>query len=400
MTSRDAPPVGVVLVGAHGHGRSHLANLARLAPRIELVGICDPIPPTRQLLDGLGLDGSGDVPTGPQLEPLVEAVGAAVTIVCTPIHTHVDLTLRALACGSNVLLEKPPAPTMAQFDRLIEGVHQHGRVVQIGFQSLGSAAIGHIVTLLGDGAIGELLSISAACAWARDESYFARARWAGRRRLDGVDVVDGVLTNPFAHAIATALRLDGSDGDAARTETEVELYRGNAIEADDTSVVRLRTPRGTPVVVAATLCADVSLDPVILLQGTRGTIEFAYKRSAVTLLRPDHPHATRQSWVLPTTDLLENLVAHLDDPNEPLLVPPEATRSFMGVLETVRLAADPLPIGPSFTTRKVERGVGRTVVPGIEEIVAQAARTGSLFSELGLDWAPGSRPTSSVASRA
>jgi predicted dehydrogenase len=389
-----APPVGVVLVGVHGHGRSHLTNLARLSPRIVLAGICDPSPPSPQQLGPFA-----GVPTGPELEPLLEAVRPSVTIVCTPIHTHVDLTLRAVARGSNVLLEKPPTPSRAEFERLVAGVREHRRVVQIGFQSLGSAAIHHVTTLLADGSVGEPLSISAACAWARDESYFSRAPWAGKRRLGGVDVVDGVLTNPFAHAIATALRLDGSEGRRAATDIEVELYRGNAIEADDTSAVRLRTPAGTPVTIAATLCAESSRDPVITVRGTRGVIEYAYKRSAVTLLRPDHPTNPRQSWVLPTTDLLENLVGHLNDPREPLLAPPESTRSFMDVLEAVRLASDPRPIGDPFTVRRVENGVGRIVVPGIEEVVRRAAETGSLFSELDVAWAGALRTPRSVVRR-
>ncbi len=103
--------------------------------------------------------------------------------------------------------------------------------------------------------MGEIVGIGAAGAWQRDASYYARAPWAGRRGLGGVPVVDGALTNPFAHATATALALDGDTGADGLREVGVELFRANPIEADDTSCLRLVTARDTTITVAVTLCA-------------------------------------------------------------------------------------------------------------------------------------------------
>src|SRR3954462_8249276 len=90
-------PAAVVLVGVHGHGRWHLRNLDRLrragAP-VHLAGICDTRPPAADERDL-----SGGVPVGVRLDDLLGAVRPIVTIVCTPIHTHADLTLTAAAAG-------------------------------------------------------------------------------------------------------------------------------------------------------------------------------------------------------------------------------------------------------------------------------------------------------------
>ncbi|MCZ9344155.1 Gfo/Idh/MocA family oxidoreductase, partial [Streptomyces sp. TRM76130] len=124
-----------------------------------------------------------------------------------------DLALTAARRGVHLLLEKPPAPSFAEFRRMADGVAEAGVACQIGFQSLGSHAVPAIRKLVADGAIGDVTGIGGAGAWVRDEAYFRRAPWAGRRRLDdGTDVIDGALTNPLAHAVATALAL----GDATR----------------------------------------------------------------------------------------------------------------------------------------------------------------------------------------
>ena len=44
-----------------------------------------------------------------------------------------------MRAGADVLLEKPPVPTMAEFDHLLALCAETGRSCQIGFQSLGSA---------------------------------------------------------------------------------------------------------------------------------------------------------------------------------------------------------------------------------------------------------------------
>ncbi|MDI2027168.1 Gfo/Idh/MocA family oxidoreductase [Saccharopolyspora sp. TS4A08] len=356
-------PTTVVLVGVHGHGRWHLRNVERM-PDVRLVGICDPRPP----------EVDPGVPVEPDLAVLLEKTRPDVTIVCTPIHTHSELALLAARAGSHVLLEKPPTPTLAEFDELAASLASTGRACQIGFQSLGSHALRHARALLERGAIGELRGIGAAGAWRRGADYYARARWAGRRSLDGVPVVDGALTNPFAHAIANALALEGVSDDEELRELSVELYRANPIEADDTSCLRLVTARGVPIVVAVTLCADREVDPYVVLRGSRGRIVVDYRSDRVRLETPERVETTEHG----ATDLLENLIAHTRS-GVPLLVPPATTRPFMRVLEAVRLAPDPVEI-PS------ERDGDRHVVPGVSEDVVRAADSMQLLSEMDVPW--------------
>lgn len=387
-------PLPLVLAGARGHGRWHLENIRRLqqAGLVRLVGICELAP-----LSDAELDGLGEPTQSADFAGLLDATGAAVAVICTPIPTHADLAVAAAERGLHLLLEKPPAPSYAAFRRITDAVTAGGVACQVGFQSLGSHAVPAIRALVAEGAIGEPMGVGAAGAWARDEAYYRRAPWAGRRRLDGVDVVDGVLTNPLAHAVATALAVDGSTRaeDIARVDTE--LFRANAIESDDTSFVGISTAHGGRVSVAATLCAERPDEPYVIVHGTRGRITFWYKQDRVLVQRAGHgPEEVLHG----RTDLLENLVGHLAGHAE-LLVPPVSTGAFMKVVEAVRTAPDPLPL-PVEAWRVVpgeHEGVRRRVVHGVDGLVAASADTLCGFAELGTFWArPGQPgPTPSTA---
>ncbi|MFI1966420.1 Gfo/Idh/MocA family protein [Streptomyces pathocidini] len=390
MTVPARTPLPLVLVGARGHGRRHLENIRRLEALglVRLVGVCDVTPLTSGELGGFG-DREDPPRQSPDLAELLESTRPAIAVVCTPIPTHADLALLAAAHGAHLLVEKPPAPSYAEFLRMADGIGKAGVACQIGFQSLGSDAVPAIRALIAEGAIGEVRGVGAAGAWARDEAYYRRARWAGRRRLDGADVLDGVLTNPLAHAVATALALEGGSRAEDAAAVETELFRANAIESDDTSCVRVTTARGGRVTVAATLCAEEPAEPYVIVHGERGRITFWYKQDRVVLRRAGRAPV---ETVHGRTDLLENLVAHLTGGAE-LLVPQAATGAFMRVAEAVRQSPDPaeLPSNAWHFTTPVNPAEGdtdarRRVVPGVDALVAASAETLSLYSELDAPW--------------
>ncbi|MET7480449.1 Gfo/Idh/MocA family oxidoreductase [Streptomyces sp. NPDC005648] len=369
----------IVLAGARGHGRWHLDNIRRLQDKgiVRLAGLCELTPLGRdEIPEGLGTpEQSAD------LGALLDSTGARIAVICTPIPTHTDLALTAAARGVHLLLEKPPAPSYAEFRRMADGIEAAGVACQIGFQSLGSHAVPAIREMIAEGAIGQVVGIGAAGAWARAEAYYRRTPWAGRRRLNGVDVLDGVLTNPLAHAVATALALNGSPRAEDVTDVELELLRANDIESDDTSCIRVSTAPGRQVTVAATLCAEKPGEPYVLVHGTRGRITFWYKQDRVLLQRADHGP---EEYEYGRTDLLENLVDHVTDGTE-LLVTPASTGAFMKVVEAIRRAPDPAPL-PAGAWHPVP-GEGRRAVAGIDALVAAAADTLALYSELGAAWA-------------
>ncbi|WP_406310298.1 Gfo/Idh/MocA family protein [Streptomyces sp. NBC_00623] len=377
-------PVPVVLVGARGHGRWHLANIRRLQDQglVRLAGICELTPLTETELASF----VGELPAqSADFGELLDSTGARVAVICTPIQTHTELALTAAARSVHLLLEKPPAATFADFERMVTGVRAAGIACQVGFQSFGSHAVPAIRALVDSGAIGAVQGIGAAGAWVRDDAYYHRAPWAGRRRIGTADVVDGVLTNPLAHAVATALELAGSGTADDVASIETELFRAHDIEADDTSCVRITTTRGLPVTASVTLCAEQAGEPYVIVHGDRGRITFWYKQDRVLIQRAGHGP---EEAVHGRTDLLENLVDHLAG-RAALLVPPQRTGAFMRVVEAVRTAPEPVALpSDAWHTEPATASTGaRRVVRGIDALVAAGADTLTLFSELGVPWA-------------
>ncbi|ARQ71390.1 Gfo/Idh/MocA family protein [Streptomyces marincola] len=373
-------PLPIVLAGARGHGRWHLANIRRLVERdvVRLVGVCELTPLAPVELDGLGNPRQSD-----DLPGLLAGTGAEAAVVCTPIHTHAELGRAAARAGVHLLLEKPPTPSLAAFRRLAADVGGAGVACQVGFQSLGSEAIDRIRALVADGAIGAVRGIGAAGAWVREEAYWRRAPWGGLRTLDGRDVVDGVLTNPLAHAVATALRIEGADRAGDVESVDLELYRVNDIAADDTSCARIRTTTGRSIVAAVTLAAERPGDPYVVVHGDRGRITFWYKADRVRVERAGHEPETTEHG---RTDLLANLVAHLRH-GEPLLVPLERTGAFTRVVEAVRTAPDPVALPPTAWRSEPGEQGPRRVIPGVDALTEAGAQRLALYSELGAPWA-------------
>lgn len=364
----------IALVGVHGYGTVHLDNLRRLGDRVRLAAVADPRPPA-----------PGTLPEGTHVFPDLAALLAAtddidVVIVATPLHTHLELARTVADRGIDLYLEKPPVLTLAGLRVLEEAAARSGARVQVGFQSLGSRALRAFAQDSFD--LGPIRAIGAVGLWARDHAYWERSLWAGRRELDGVAVVDGVTTNPLAHATATALAIAGTTAIADITQVTADLYRANPIEGDDTSLLRVSTSRGIRVTAGLTLCADEQVDPYVEVHGRHRTARFFYTEDVVEV--------DGRSERFERDDLLENLLDHRDE-GVTLLSPLSASGAFVAVTDAVGRTT-PHEIDPAFVTPRGEGPARRLVVDGIEAAVVRAVDAEATFSELHLPWARRAAP--------
>ena len=358
----------IAVIGVHGFGASHVLNAGQVG---RLVAVVDPRPP----VPGSPADAAG-VRWFADLDSLLAAeLELDAAVVCTPLHTHAPLAAALLRAGVDVLLEKPPTTTLAEFDELLTVTAETGRLCQVGFQSLGSAALQRVRELVASGAIGSVTHLGAVGIWVRQRSYWQRAAWAGKRQLDGRPVVDGVITNPLAHATATALRLADTRRVDDIASIELELFHANEIEADDTSALRIETVAGPPVVAGLTLCGETQLAPWVTVYGTTGSIRLDY-----TL---DRVHWTHDGATVTTeherTDLLANLIAARRG-KAPLLNPLVDNGAFMRVMEAVRTAPDPQQIPASYVRWVGEGPDARPIVVGIDQALQRVADEAVSFS--------------------
>lgn len=387
-------PPKIAVVGIHGHGGSHLRAVAELESRglARLSAVVDPQEPDdapaawfASLGDLLSAD-AGMLPD--------------VVVLSTPIHTHLPLARAAMEAGIDVLLEKPTTASLAEHAELVAVAERTGRLCQVGFQTFGSHALPAVVDMIARGEVGQVTGIGAVGTWVRTAAYWARSPWAGRRRMGDRAVVDGVVTNPLAHAVATALWVGGARAGTDLAYVNTDLWRANPIEADDTSSLRAVGTDGTRYGFGLTLCAAERTPARIVVQGTSGEIELEYEHDLVRL-RTGRVVAEKQYG---RTGLLENLLRART--GERLLCDVRDTGAFMQVLEAVRTAADPTPIGDAFvdwqdgvaaSSAGGPRTIGGSqgnpdgdarhpVVRDVTEWCERAAREQRTFTELGAPW--------------
>jgi predicted dehydrogenase len=360
----------VALIGATGHGGWHRRAIAesQAAGRVELVGLCD----VREVPDA-----PPGVPVFHAHTTLLEQVKPEIVVVCTPPHTHLPIATAVLRAGADVLLEKPPVLDLAQHDALAAVIAETGRACQVGFQSLGSAALARLRAAIADGALGTVTGIGVRGAWFREEAYFRRAAWVGRRTVDNLPVLDGALANPFAHAVMQLLAI----ADSPVREVTAQLYRTRDIEVDDTASVRIRFASGVTAVIAVSLCGEEIIRGDITVTGTAGTAVLEYPTDRLRL-----PGAADLSELPGRVGLLDNLLDHRADPATPLLVPLSRTLPFTALLRPM-LASSPILIPAKFLRIHHDLATPRHAITGINAAITAAARDLTLFSEQPLPWA-------------
>ncbi len=385
--SPEHSPMTIAQVGAHGFGRVHLERISRLEGmgRVRLVAIADPAGPPEAV----------QVPMYDDLGVLLSDHRPDIVSIATPIGLHEPMARAAMTAGAHVMLEKPPVASLAEFWALLRHQKETGRTIQVGFQSLGSHALERIRGLLADGALGEIRAIHARGTWLRDRAYYQRSPWAGRRVVDGRRIADGVVTNPLAHSVATALAIAGVRHIDTITRITSELYRAHDIEADDTSFVRIDLDGAPPVCAALTLCAPEQKSPTVTLVGSRGSAEFSYTTDDL-VLRID---GTERHETFGRTDLLENLVDHLEH-GVPLLVPLSDTVGFTSALEATQDRPEPRPVDPSAVRWLGEGPAAHPVIDAIPEWIDRALADGHGFAAVGAPWASTTAATTWTPRRA
>lgn len=362
----------VALVGARGHGASYFDRLERLRGRARLVAVADPRPP------GPLAPRLGDVPWHGSLADLLASHEPDVVVIATPTHTHRDLAVAAMRAGADVLLEKPPAPSLAEFADIRAAAGETGRLCQVGFQTFGSSAVEAVRRIVAAGEIGTVTGYGALGTWVRTAGYWARSAWAGRRRLDGHDVVDGVVTNPLAHAVATALAVAGARAAADVAGVEVDLYRANDIEADDTSAGVVALAGGPPLAFGFTLCAAARTPALVLVHGTGGTLRLEYESDTVDV--------AGRTMTFDRVDLLDDLLIARET-GAPPRCPIEDTGAFTRVVDAVRTAEEPARIAERHLRWEGDGDERHPVVVDVEAWCHRAATEGKTFTALGAPWA-------------
>jgi predicted dehydrogenase len=388
------------VVGAGGFPGQHIERIDRLGPEIgcELAAVtirpADRQPGQVEEFERRGVAVFDDA--GEMFDALAGKVDAV--FIPTSIHTHADLTCAALRRDHVIYLEKPPAATVQEVDRMIAAEADSDGWVYLGFQAMFSESLRRAKARVVQGAIGRVQRLRC-WGWApRPDKYYRRNEWAGRTRRGDAWVLDGPMNNALAHQTAAMLYLasDRPRTFATPSAVRAELYHARDIEGHDTFAAEIRTAEGPVTTFAGTHCPVSSghEGPWSVVEGTEGRIEWRQGGP----LRVETPSGR-----------LENLESDPCHPMEQALVgftaavragDPELLACDLGMGRNYTLAINGAyesagrvrPVPAERVGRTGEGEMTFTLIDGIDEAITRCGREGKLFSDIGVSWAETTEP--------
>ncbi|MDR7482068.1 MAG: Gfo/Idh/MocA family oxidoreductase [Armatimonadota bacterium] len=158
---------------------------------------------------------------------MLEAAPVDLVVVASPPYLHVEMAEAALAAGRHVLLEKPPALSLADLERLQALADRAGRVVAVDYHMRFNPLYRAVHRLRTAGVLGALTRV-AVDNLASDEPlapshwFWDPARSGGVFVEHGVhffDILEQVLGHP-AVLLARTYRRDGGPADRAYCAVE------------------------------------------------------------------------------------------------------------------------------------------------------------------------------------
>ena len=156
-------PVHLGIIGCGGIMGHHVRGLVSRKSAVKFAWLCDVDPRQMAKYDSLieGFQSAAPNRTKKYEQVLADKSVDAV-IVATPHHWHAPITLRAMAEGKDVYIEKPISHVFNEGPLVIEAARKYKRVVQQGSQMRSSPVTAKAAKLLREGIIGE---VRVARAW-------------------------------------------------------------------------------------------------------------------------------------------------------------------------------------------------------------------------------------------
>ncbi|GAB6099540.1 Gfo/Idh/MocA family oxidoreductase [Halanaerocella petrolearia] len=385
--------VGFAVVGVRNFADSYIRNIKRLEQeeliKLTAVVITDQInnaDKARELRNqGIKVFSSYD--------QLLKKGSGCVDVVGLPVSipSHAEMAIKGMEAGYNVLLEKPPAPTVEEVDQIIKTAQKTDKFCSIGFQFIHSHTIRKLKRYILDGKLGEIKNIACKGFWPRFKSYYNRNEWAGRSICNGNVVLDGPMHNAFAHYLNNMLFLTGKEmNDSAKPKrVRAELYRAHTyIEADDTSCMEVETESGTKVYFYVTHAPKEKRDPYIEIVGTKGRAFWHFDETTKIVLNSGEEIEFDNEGINPKLEVFRIAAKKHKKDIEELYSTPDNTRNFVvainGAYDSAkRIRSIPESYVEEFET---EKGEFKTVLEDIDDIMDQAFQERKLLSDLDVEW--------------
>ena len=365
----------VLLVGANGYGARFLEPLFDMHKngKITFEGVVTRSDfPMQDVLKEAG------VSAYKTLDAFYAEHNADLALISTPAFLHKEQSIYCAEHGSNVLCEKPAAPTVEEVEAMLDAEKRTGKFIAIGYQRCFSEAILTLKRDILDGVFGKAVSMKFFMSAPRKFEYYARGGgYAGQVcTKDGKVILDSPASNACAHFMQEMLFLLGSEMDSTAEPTLVggECLRAYDITNFDTCTLKMTVNGDVPVYFAASHVAE---------SGTAHMVQYVFEKGNVTieagLLNATFYDGTVKSYGDPMLDQYTNKICHCLDAIENGTTPVCTVKTALSHVRLIQDVYHRIPV--TELTEKI-REEDRIYVPGLKDRLMVAFEKSCLLSEV------------------
>ena len=256
------------LIGCGRIAPNHIAAVMNNAEQLELCAVCDPVPERMEaVLAPLPQEQRDLVRRYTDHREMLEKEQPQLCAVATESGEHARVGMDVLRAGSNIIIEKPIALSIADARRLIAEAESRGLKLCACHQNRFNKSIQKIRSAVEEKRFGRMLHGAAHIRWNRGASYYDQAKWRGTWAQDG-----GALMNQCIHNIDLLRWMMGDE------VTEVMAYTDNLthdyIQAEDLGMALVRFKNGAyGIIEGTTNIYPRNLEETLYLFGETGTVK-------------------------------------------------------------------------------------------------------------------------------
>ena len=380
--------VSVLLVGISGYGHTYLNQLFSADnENAYLAGVVDINPKRSDYYDEIM---TKNIPIFESLKDFYHENQADLAIISTPIHLHKEQSCYAMEHGSNVLCEKPMTANPDDIQAMTDTRDRTGKFLAIGFNWSFAPSVQQLKADILSGKFGKAKRLKSLVLWPRNEDYYNRSSWAGKKYSpDGEMIFDSVANNATAHFLHHLFYLTG---DTIETSAEVEhvtaeLYKVNEIETFDTCAVKIKTKSDIDILYYVTHAVNENRKPHFVLEFENATITYnpdggtndmiAVWNDGTKTVYEDPEINRNAKFKVCTGAILQG--------NQDILCGVEAATAHVNSIHAMHQSVPNIPFFPSQITRRVDEDK-LNWIEGLEETLVESYDKWSLPSELGVEW--------------
>lgn len=328
----------------------------------------------------------------PSLESMLEDNKNKIDVISIPtgIYEHEYMAVKSFEYGCDVVLDKPPTPTVQEIDNIISARQKHNKICAVLFQAIYSKSVQTLKQIVCSGKLGKLHRIKCRALWPRYDNYYTRNTWAGKIKMNGKWTLDGPTNNALAHQLNNMLFLSSSKPytESSVVSMQAEFYKARDIEGEDTSCIRAILDNGVELLQWLTHCSYEQLSPLIVIEAENGRAEWNFTGDAKIQYNSGETEEFGDNGVNAVDSAFENILDYYQSGTGRINCSIEMTRPYVVAINSAYESSKGVKKIPAeFFARYEKDNESGTRINDIERIMPEAFEKNKLFSELGVEWA-------------